>query len=73
MGKKLTEKARWCATVWYRTDDGLVDVEHWLEELEELHDCVEAGPHWDTIAKIEVKRVNHIEGHTLTIESAENL
>lgn len=68
----MTEDARWRAVVWYRTDGGLVDVEHFLEELEDLHDRVEAGPHWDTIEKIEVFRVNHLEGE-ITVEAAAEL
>lgn len=64
---------RWKATVFYRTQNGTVDVEHQLEELHELHDFVEAGPHWDTIEKIEVVRINHVDGATLTVEAAAKL
>jgi hypothetical protein len=56
--------------IWYRTELGLVRVEHWLEELEDLHDKIEFGPHWDTVTKIEVFRVNHCECPSLTIERA---
>jgi hypothetical protein len=61
---------RWHATIHYRTNAvGTVDVEHDLDELEDLHDLVEAGPHWDTIEKIVVLR-----GETLvpdlTVEKA---
>ena len=65
--------ARWRAVVWYRTETGLVDVEHWLDEVGDLHDLVEAGPHWDTIEKIEIYRVNHIDSLELTIEEAEQI
>ena len=64
---------RWKAVVYYRTDNGPLDVEHEFEELEELHDLVEHGPHWDTIEKIEVFRVNHIDAADLTLERAEIL
>ena len=64
---------RWKATVFYRTISGPVDVEHDLEELVDLHDRVEAGPHWDTIEKIEIVRVNHRDGADLTIEASEKL
>ncbi len=69
--KKLTEAARWRAVVHYRTDNGPVDVELWLLELHELHSHVELGPHWDTIERIEVFRVNHTsDGANLTVEQA---
>lgn len=44
-----------------------------LSELSELHDFVERGPHWDTIEKIEVFRVNHVSSANLTVEQAERL
>ena len=62
--------ARWQATVFYRTEGGTVDVVHELDELADLHDFVEAGPHWDTVERIEVVRVNHTDA-TLTVERAE--
>ena len=66
-------RARWRATVFYRTKTGTVDVEHDLEELAEIHDIVEAGPHWDTIEKIEIVRINHCDAADLTIERAAEL
>ena len=62
--------ARWRATVYYRTDNGTIDVQHSLGELYDLHDFVEAGPHWDTIERIEIVRVNHIDAANLTVEQA---
>ena len=67
------DSARWRAVIWYRTDNGPVDVEHWLTELVDLDRRVEAGPHWDTIEKIEVFRVNHIDSERLTVEMAQEL
>ena len=64
----LSRRARWRATVIYRTDAGPVDVPMLLEELADLHDRIEKGPHWDTIVKIEIHRVNHIVSPTLTVE-----
>jgi hypothetical protein len=40
---------RWIVVIHYRTNDGLVDVEHTVEELEELSALVERGPNWFTI------------------------
>src|SRR3954451_19914135 len=64
---------RWHATVTYRTDAGPLAVEHDLEELAELHDLVELGPHWDTVIEIRVVRVGHVDGATLTVEQAMSL
>lgn len=64
------ETARWKATIYYRSDDlGLVDVEHGIEELDELQDIVERGPNWNTIDRIVVTldRVIHAD---LTLEQA---
>jgi hypothetical protein len=61
---------RWHALVYYRTDDGTLMCEYDLEELADLHDRVELGPHWDTIEKIEVFRVKHVSDETLTTEEA---
>lgn len=66
-------RIRWQATVHYRTDSGLVDVEHRMSELHEIHDLVERGPHWDTIEKIEILRINHNNSAALTIEQAGRL
>jgi len=47
--------SRWHATIYYRTEVGIpLNVEHDIEELEELQDIVERGPDWNTIIKIEV-------------------
>lgn len=63
---------RWTATIFYRSTVGILDVVHDLFEVEELHDLVEAGPHWDAIQRIEIVR-NAAEFPTLTIEEAEQL
>jgi len=63
---------RWRATAVYRTDTGPVDVTHDIEELEDLHELIEAGPHWDTIEQIVITRANVMEPG-LTAEAAEEL
>lgn len=50
---------RWTAVVWYRTDAGLVDVEHQIEELDMLHDLIENGPDFHTVDRIEVRHTNN--------------
>lgn len=64
---------RWRATVYYRTASGTLDVTHDLVEIADIHDCIEAGPHWDTVERVEIVRVNHCSGDDLTIEAAEKL
>lgn len=63
---------RWSATVLYRTDTGLVDVSHDIEELEDLHQLVESGPDWNTIEKIEIVRIGNPTPN-LTVDEAMKL
>ncbi|WP_157973398.1 hypothetical protein [Blastomonas sp. UPD001] len=64
------QKLRWSATIHYRTDAvGLVDVTHELHELEDIHDVVERGPHWDTIDRIVIVRGKGASD-SLTVEQA---
>jgi hypothetical protein len=66
-------RARWCATIYYRGNAGLVDVEHEIEELEELAALVERGPHWDTVDRIEIRLTRPAQDAGLTVEQAEDL
>jgi len=69
----MNEPIRWIATVYYRTDNGVVDVEHRLSELDDLHDVVERGPHWDCVIEIRVCRAKHVTSDALTVEQAAQL
>ncbi len=60
---------RWAATVWYRTDAGLIDVEHEFEELSDLHNLIERGPNFYAIDRIEIRHRNN-PSPTLTIEQS---
>ena len=62
---------RWIATIFYRTDAGLIDVDHDFEEIADLHGLVEAGPDWNTIDRIEVRLARKVSP-ALTVEQAEN-
>lgn len=64
---------RWMATVHYRAEAGLIDVTHDIDEIADLHDLVERGPHWDTIDRISVVRAVVGAPLTLTVEEAEKL
>jgi hypothetical protein len=64
---------RWHAIVSYRADAGTLDVCHDLEELYELHDRIEHGPHWDTVERIVITRSGYSWDAELTVEEAERL
>lgn len=46
---------RWRAEAHYKTESGLVTFKHEFDELDELHDLIEAGPDWTTVDRIEVR------------------
>jgi hypothetical protein len=46
---------RWIATVKYRTETGITEVDHQFEEMFELHDLIEQGPSWDCIESIHIE------------------
>jgi hypothetical protein len=64
-----TSLARWHAAAYYRADAGLTAAEWDLNQIADLHNWIELGPHWDTIDRIEIRRINHIDG-PLTLEEA---
>jgi hypothetical protein len=45
---------RWHAVVGYKTDSGVVEVHHDIDELEEIQMLVERGPDWNTITEITI-------------------
>jgi hypothetical protein len=61
---------RWHATIYYRTDDGFTDVEHDIEEIEELQDLVEHGPDWNCIDKIVVELARPSGDPGITVEQS---
>lgn len=63
---------RWIAIINYRTNGGTVYVQHELEELADLQDIVERGPHWDAIECIVIARRERADV-SLTVEKAEAL
>ena len=46
---------RWIVVAYYRTDAGMIDVQHDIEELSELDEIVERGPSWYALDRIEIK------------------
>ena len=61
---------RWQAEITYRSRWGLIHKSVDLKEIGFLQEVVEEGPHWDTIAAINVRRFkpNYPD---LTVEQAE--
>lgn len=45
---------RWKAVVEYRTDDGHESVEHFFEEISDLHLIIEHGPDWNQLIRCTV-------------------
>ncbi len=68
-----TEDKRWIARVTYLSMVGPVMVEHYIEELGELEDLVERGPHWDTIDEIKIELNPSRRTFTGTVEEAMKL
>ena len=66
------DKYRWRCTVYYRTEGGPVDVIHFVDEIEDLHDLIERGPHFDCLINIDIRLTYLIEG-ALTTEQAAKL
>ena len=53
--RKFSRSKCWVAVIYYRTDLGLIDIEHEMEELEELQEIVERGPNWFALDRIEIR------------------
>lgn len=45
---------RWKAVIDYRTDEGTRSVEHYFEEISDLHLIVEHGPDWNLLIRCTV-------------------
>lgn len=76
MGKiagQLQGKKRWKADIVYRTESGPLDITHYVNEIAEVHDLIECGPHWDCLVSCTITRFQHITSETLTVEEAEQL
>ena len=54
MTREPDNDRRWIAVITYRTETGPVEVDHHVEEIEDLHMLVERGPDWNAIIKIEI-------------------
>lgn len=45
---------RWKAVIEYRTDEGASSVEHYFEEISDLHHIIEHGPDWNLLIRCTV-------------------
>ena len=61
--------SRWLAVVTYRTDSGQIDVEHHIEEIEELAYLIERGPDWNAVVDIKIT-LQRVTNDGLTVEAA---
>lgn len=64
---------RWQASIAYRTANGPVYKMASFEELSELEDIIERGPHWDSIIRVIVTLNRAAQDRNLTVEEAEQL
>ena len=64
------DKPRWHARVWYNTEAGAIDVDHYFMELVELDELIGKGPNWYGLEKIEII-LNVPATEKTTIEKAE--
>jgi hypothetical protein len=61
---------RWIATVKYRTDAGITEVDHQFEEIFELHDLIERGPDWNCIESIHIELNPQRRAYDDTVEQS---
>jgi hypothetical protein len=52
---------RWKAVIEYRTDEGSQSVEHYFEEISDLHLIIEHGPDWNFLIRCTVT-LNRADG-----------
>lgn len=62
--------ARWKVTLVYRSENGPVDVEHDVEELDEIADLIEAGPDWNALIEGRFTLNRRHEAENYTVEQA---
>lgn len=70
--KRATD-TRWKAVVTYRSEHGDLDIEHYFEEIIDLNQLIEAGPHFDTLLHCVITVNRTCEETELTVERAATL
>lgn len=51
---------RWKAVATYNSEAGPVDIEHDIEELDEIADLIERGPDWNSLIDIRITLANRL-------------
>jgi hypothetical protein len=54
---------RWRALVEYKSENGPISIEHFFEEIADLHVIIERGPDWNTLVRC-VVTLNRPDGGT---------
>lgn len=47
----LHAEKRWKAVIAYRSDEGVTSVDHYFEEISDLHLIIEHGPDWNLLIR----------------------
>lgn len=50
----LHGEKRWRAVIEYKHHTGPISIEHFFEEIAELHNIIERGPEWKTLVRCTV-------------------
>lgn len=58
----LHRDKRWKAIIEYRTDEGTKSIEHFFEEISDLHLIIEHGPDWNFLIRCTVMLNRHDDG-----------
>lgn len=59
---------RWRAVIEYESANGPISIEHFLEEIADLHDIIEHGPDWNTLTRCTVTLNRHDGGEEQNIK-----
>jgi hypothetical protein len=62
---------RWIVTVIYRGDQGELDNQFPIEELDELQSIIEQGPDWNALDKIEIRLNPRRQNYDVALEGVE--
>lgn len=58
----LHGERRWKAVIEYGHDNGPIVIEHYFEEITDLHNIIEHGPNWNTLIRCTVTLNRHDGG-----------
>ena len=58
----LYGEKRWRAVIEYQHQTGPISIEHFFEEIAELHNIIERGPEWSTLIRCTVTLNRDDEG-----------